>query len=321
MGLLSMLLLAAAGAAAQFPPANPPVSAPAPSALDQPPLFRAGVTLVRVDVQVVDRSGRKITGLEQSDFLVYDENQPRAIAHFGREFEPVDLLLLLDVSGSMRRALDQMAAAARAALGQLLPDDRVAVMLFARRAEVREQFTSSKPAVEEEIRRAVRDQSLGGGTVINGSIIEAAHYIGAQPRRGRRALLILTDNESVNYQVPDEDVVKALWQADTALNAIVTGRLARPAAPRDGAPRNPDFTPSDVVGLARRSGGEAIEARHAGESFREMIERIRARYSLDFEPAGAAPGSLRRIRVELSAEARRRYPDAAIHARQGYFAQ
>ena len=106
----------------------------------------------------------------------------------------------------------------------------VAVMLFSRRTAVREELTGDFGAVEREIRQAVRGQSLGSGTVINGSIIDAAHYLGRQPVRGRRAILILTDNQSLNYQVPDEDAIKALWEADSVLNAIVTGRLATPSA-------------------------------------------------------------------------------------------
>jgi VWFA-related protein len=275
--------------------------------------------LVRVDVQVTERNGAPIGDLERSDFRVFDEGEPREIAAFGRETEPVDLLLLLDVSGSMRRALDQMASAARAALAQLRGGDRVAVMVFARHAVLREGFTSRLPAVEEEIRRAARDQSLGGGTMINGSIIEAARVIGAEPRRGRRAILILTDNQGLNYQAPDDEAVKALWEADAVLNAIVTGRLANRSAARPGTARNPDFTPADVAKLAVRTGGEAFEASHAGDCFRQAIERIRARYSLAYNPPLAASGSLRGIRVELAADARRRHPGALVRARDGYY--
>ena len=93
--------------------------------------FQAGISLVKVDVQVSDRKGRPISGLRIEDFEVFDENQPRKITYFEREREHVDLLLLLDVSGSMRRYLEQMAANARAALAELHEGDRTGVMLFA----------------------------------------------------------------------------------------------------------------------------------------------------------------------------------------------
>lgn len=291
----------------------------AAAAQEQEPVFRAGVTLVRVDVQVSDRKGHAIPSLETADFEVLDEGQPQKIVYFGRESEPLDLLLLLDVSGSMRRSLEQMAGAARTALAQLNPSDRVAVMLFARNTALREELTTNASKIEQEIRNAVRDQTLGGGTVINGSIIAGAEYLQKQVARGRRAILIVTDNQSLNYQIPDEDVIKALWGADAVLNAIVVGKLRRPQAARDGRTVNPDFTPSDVWKLADASGGEAIEAGRIGDQFREMIERIRARYSLQYTPPEAPAGSPRRIAVQLSPEARRRYPEARIQSRQGYY--
>ncbi len=287
----------------------------------QEPLFRAGVTLVRVDAQVSTPKGQTVEGLTAEDFQLFDNDQRQKIVYFGHETEPIDLMLLLDVSGSMHRSLEQMAAAAQTALGQLHSDDRVAVMLFARHAKVREEFTTSIPQIQDEIRNAVRDQTLGSGTVINGSIIAAAEYIARQPVRGRRAILILTDNQSLNYQVPDERVVEALWQADTVLNAIVVGKLRRPDAPKAGVRLNPDFTPSDVWKLAGESGGEAVEAARVGESFRQMIERIRARYYLQYEAPQAGQGTLRRVRVELSPGALQRYPKAIIRARTGYYAR
>ena len=42
------------------------------------------------------------------DFVVYDENSRQSIAHFGRESEPLNVVLLLDVSGSMRPVLSEM---------------------------------------------------------------------------------------------------------------------------------------------------------------------------------------------------------------------
>ena len=289
------------------------------AAQEQEPVFRAGVTLVRVDVQVSGRDGRMITGLETGDFQLFDENQPQKIVYFGRESEPLDLLLLLDVSGSMRRSLEQMSAAARSALAQLSAGDRVAVMLFARNTAIREELTTSIPKIEQEIRNAVREQSLGSGTVINGSIIAAAEYLKQQPPRGRRAVLILTDNQSLNYQVPDEDVVKALWGADAVLNAMVVGKVRRPEAPKHDRPLNPDFTPSDVWKLAEETGGEAIEAGKIGDQFRQMVERIRARYSLQYTPSQAPAGTLRRIRVELAPETQSRYPGVLIKSRRGYY--
>jgi VWFA-related protein len=293
---------------------------PAAAQEPQTPVFRAGVALVKVDVQVTDARGRIVEDLTQADFRVYDEGQPRTISHFGREAEPVDLALLLDVSGSMQRLLQQLAEAARAALAGLHEGDRVALMLFAIETAVAEPFTADFAAVQSGIRESVRARGLGGGTAINSATIEAAKYTAAEGRSGRRAVLIVTDNLSLNYQVPDEEVLRDLYAADAVLNAILIGRHRRPEPPQPGRYVNPDFTPSDVFKLAEETGGEAMEARRLGESFQQMIERIRARYGIHYEAPQAAPGEFRSIRVELTPEALKRYPRAQVRARAGYYA-
>src|SRR5882762_9944910 len=192
------------------------------------PVFRAGVTLVKVDIEVTGSGNADLPDFTQQDFKIFDENQPQEIVHFERETEPLDLLLLLDVSGSMRRSLEQVAAATRAALSQLHTGDRVALMLFSRRAEVAQPFTEDFRNTQYKILDSIYKENLGSGTLINESLVAAAAYMKQQPVKGRRAILIVTDNEGLNYKSPDSEVVRAMHSADTVLNALVVRKGARP---------------------------------------------------------------------------------------------
>jgi Ca-activated chloride channel family protein len=292
----------------------------AQQAAGEGPTFRTGVALVKVDAQVVGHNGRVVPGLAREDFEVFDDGRPQKIAHFGQDAEPLDLVLLLDVSGSMHRNLEQMAATAQAALKQLYPADRVAVVLFAKRAEVREPLTQDFRAVEEEMRDAVHTDALGSGTSINAAIVTAAQYLQKQPARGRRAVLIVTDNLSLNYRIPDEEVIHELYAADAVLNGMLIGKQKRPDLPKSGQYFNADFTPSDIFKLAEQSGGEAMEAGKIGESFQHMIERIRARYSIQYAAPPSKPGQFHHIRVELTPATRSRHRNSVIRARAGYYA-
>jgi hypothetical protein len=100
----------------------------------------------------------------------------------------------------------------------------------------------------------------------------------------------------------------------------LVGKQKRPEPAKPGQYVNPDFTPSDVFKLAEQTGGEAMEAGKIGESFRNIIERIRARYSIQYEAPPSEPGAFHRIRVELTPEARRHHRDAVVQARAGYYA-
>ena len=293
----------------------PGAAAPQPDAPEA--VFKSGVALVRVDAQVV-QGRRVIDNLTKDDFQIADEGRPQPIEYFGHESEPLWIVLLLDVSGSMNQRLDEMAAAARQALGALGPDDRVSVIFFGRLTHVALEFTASREEAAPIIGQGRNNKQVGSGTNINPSVMDAAHYIRQQAANhpGRRAIVILTDNGGLNYQANDEQTLEALFDADAVLNAIVTPGAKPPSARPAGA--NPDFTPSDVFKLARETGGEVVKAVSAGEAFREMMQRIRLRYSLHYRaPEGQSVGP-RSIRVELTPEARRRFAKAEVRARSGY---
>ncbi len=257
--------------------------------------------------------------LGKDDFVLRDEGQPQRLAYFGRESEPLTLILLLDVSGSMRPQLDQVANTARESLKSLMPGDHVAIMGFARRSAVQLEFNDNHAEVARQLRSAVNGADLGSGTLINAAVVDAAAYMAkSAPATGRRAILVITDNLSINYKVDDEAVIRALDASDTVLNSIVFGRGIRPAPAASGRYRNPDLTPADVFHLAEATGGNAVKSDNAELSFREMIEKIRTRYTLAYHAPVASSGSFRKIEVALAPVAQRLYPNAEVHARNGY---
>ena len=137
-------------------------------AADSPVVFRSDVSLVRVDAQVIDRDNRPITGLRPEDFVLREEGRPQPIRNFARENMPVDVLLLLDVSGSMRPHVQRIASAARQAMEALGKDDRVAIMVFDRTARLRLPFRSSRDDVDREFKTLLRQETFNGGTDIAG---------------------------------------------------------------------------------------------------------------------------------------------------------
>ena len=263
-----------------------------------------------------------LRGLTGNDFVVTDEGQPQKIAYFAQGSEPLNLILLLDISGSMQKYIDQISQTARDAMKFLRPGDSVAIMVFGKTSAVHQDFADNLAESARQISHAVEDHDVGAGTMINSAVVDAAHYMDEHARPGgRRAILILTDNLSLSYQLTDMQVIRDLNKSDTVFNAIVVGRAIRPGPLDSGKYTNPDYTPADVFHLAEATGGEWVRASQAGASFAEMIERIRMRYTLAYPEPASTPGTFRHVQVALSVAAKSRHPGAELRVREGYFAE
>ena len=270
--------------------------------------FQTTFSLVKADVDAYDRrTDAPIPDLQASDFVVRDENEPREIAYFGNESGPLDLLFLLDVSGSVREMLPHIATSARDALSVLSQGDRAAVMAFSRTTVITQSFSGDFAAVADGIRGALNAR-IGLDTDINQAVWAAADYLHQTGGTSRRAILILTDNMQ-QTSVPDSLVDEQLAEA----GAVLDGLLVRGPIPM------PHLTHPGILGFARNTGGEVIEGNQPAARLAEMIRRIKARYSIHFRPVETESVQARRIHVDLSGDARRRYPHAVVRARRVYF--
>ena len=209
------------------------------TAQDDSLVFKSDVSLVRVDAQVVDRNNRAITGLQREDFVLLENGTQREIRNFESEDMPMDLVLLLDVSGSMQSHIERLSEASHRALQVLGPDDRVAVMVFDRGARLRMPFKNGVESVERELENVLRQETFDGGTDINRGLLEAASYIGRDGRRdARRAIVILTDDQT-ERQRDEATVVRAAARADAVISALIApdalnGRYGGGGMPRGG---------------------------------------------------------------------------------------
>ena len=271
---------------------------------------------MRLDVQV--RQGKRIVpDLAKEDFVILDEGRPQSAAYFNRETEPLTLLLLLDVSGSMSKHIKDMSKTASQALKVLRAGDQVGIMVYGRRSRLHFAISGNFEEAAARIRTAAENDYVGAGTSTNDAVVDAAQLLQKSAPAGRRAILVVTDNGGLNEKNPDEAVLAALYGADVVLNCIAVGKASRPRPMRPD--QNPDYTPTDVFRLAEESGGEALKADRADESFRPMMERIRTRYAIAYGAPGGTAGQFRKVAVELSAAAKKRLPGAAVLARRGYY--
>jgi VWFA-related protein len=326
------------------------------SAWDDEVVFKSDVSLIRVDAQVVDRDNRAITGLRAADFVLREEGKVQPIRNFASEDMPVDVLLLLDVSASMRPHVQRIADAAHEALRVLRDEDRIGIMVFDRSTRLRMPLRNSRNDVEREMNRLLDQETFRGGTDITRGLYDAATYMGRSGRRdARRAIVILTDDET-QLNSDEEGVSRALTRADTVLCALIApdamagrgmGRVPQGGGSwpggggvgggplggiilgrrggygnrgpmSGGAPRTHSAGTAEI---ARRSGGDSMTVDDA-YALETTLSRLRQRYALYFNlPAGVRAGEERSIEVSLADNASRRYGDAEVRYRRVYMAQ
>jgi Mg-chelatase subunit ChlD len=269
------------------------------------PTFRSDVNWVRVDLEVL-KGAAAVTDLTAADFVVKDNGKAMPVLRVTREEALLDLVLLFDMSGSMKEGVAEVASAAKEALAQLRKGDRVAVAGFNDGLIPVLAFSDDLKEVEQAIRFGIVPQPFRGGTELHAAVMKSARLLAKEPSsERRRAVLVVTDNQG-EKGVSDDEVTERLWKTDT----VLCGLMLESTDTRKNRP--------GVSKPASRSGCEMREALNPARDFAEMMKRLRNRYVVYYTMPEGKPGEQREIEVELTKAARTRVGEARILARKGY---
>jgi Ca-activated chloride channel family protein len=256
------------------------------------------VDVVQMTATITDGKGHFVLGLGREDFRVYEDNVPQRISSFLSENIPLEVVVAMDVSGSMKASMQPLKLAVKKFLSALRPVDRVTLLTFNDSV-----FTLSRPSVDLATRlKAVDRMTSWGGTALYDAIVRAVDQLGRQP--GRRALVVFTDGDDVHSRVPIEAVERRLEASDVVVYPIGQGR-----APAVGQLRQV------LERIARKSGGRAFfeELKGLDEVFDRIIQELSNQYLLGYPRRDTARDSRwRRLRVEVPGR------DVKIRTRQGY---
>lgn len=270
-------------------------------------IFRSGVSLVRVDAEAVDAAGVVVSGLTKDDFVVLDEGKPQTLLNFSFEEEPLDLVLLFDMAGSMHGKVLGVVRAAELGFHELRKGDRVEVMVFNTRAQEILPFTPDLQEVNQAILLRVLALKFGGGSQIETPADDAAQRFRSEPKSKRkRAILIVTDKTGSSNSGATA-TVRDLWAADAVLSELVIDRPGQTRLMESGANT-----------IVDRTGGATIVAGVPGDAFQESVHYLRSGYAMYYPLPDAAAGSERHLRVELTPAAAAKFPNVRIRARSGY---
>jgi Ca-activated chloride channel homolog len=286
--------------------------------------------LVVVDAQVTDKRSREpIRGLKPTDFDLFEDGVKQQIESFSQDKLPLSIVLLVDISPSVRPVLEKIREGALAALQKLKPEDEVALMVFSGWTELIQDFTRDRQVLLDKLGAAL--EKKGSGTRIHEAIAKAARQMRyASTTNARRVIIAVTDNDGSMDRTDDELSEEEVRQTVVESGATVCGLIVRSAINVANAilSQHPmiqeHFKRTKVNPYALETGGEMSGAGKDEVNARlgEMFDRLRSRYSLGYLPVNQEfNGKYRKIKLTLTPEARRRLGgEIVVTARQGYYA-
>jgi len=268
--------------------------------------FKARVDLVRVDVLVTDQ-GRPISGLTRSDFELRDNGRVQEIdAVFGAE-QPLDVVLVLDVSASLQgQAFDHLKRAAWAAVEALQAGDHIRLLTFSHRITLGAAVAADAAA----IRTAIERLDASGNTSLCDALYSALALAEGGPRR--TVVLLFSDGRDNRSWLSAEAVVQVARESDTVIYAVAYGQTWRYVGTDIIAP-GPD---KDLLTkLANDTGGRLIwedDSSRLPAVFQRLLAEMRSRYLLTYYPHDVSRTGWHALSVRLKDKA------GKVVARPGY---
>jgi len=256
------------------------------------------VEVVQVTVTVTDDSGHFVPNIPRSAFRVLEDNKPQAITYFQSQDVPLELIVAVDISGSMTRAMPKLKTAVKDFLAAIPTTNQVTLLGFNDSV-----FALTRKTTDPNERiRAVDRLAPWGATALYDVIMRGVDMLGKQT--GRKALVVFSDGEDQGSHVAIEDVERRLQASDVTLYMIGQGRGV-----------TQDYLRKVMTRLTVPTGGRVFATDSIDElqgAFGELLDELSNQYLLGYQPLNATrDDSWREIKVEVEGH-------SGIRARQGY---
>lgn len=272
--------------------------------------------LKRVIARVSDLNNRAVTDLKKEDFELLEAGDSREIVSVEPTTAPFNLVLLLDVSGSVENYVDFIRKAARAFITTASPNDKIAIIIFNEDVKQLSTFTSDKGKLSESLDTF----DAGGGT----SYYDAVAYVLAdtlRPLRGERsAIVVLTDGDDNHSFLPFDALLGSIQESGALIYPLYVPSSLIAASSGQEINRPIDEVRNRYMGLttkaegegerlAQISGGVYYPISQLGEiqrAYDDIVMQLRTAYSITFRSAIYDPGSSRgttpRVKLKVKRE-------------------
>ena len=244
-------------------------------------------------VRVTDLQNRAVPGLTKEDLEATESGEPREILSVRQSTAPVNLVLLIDVSGSVDNYVNFIRKAARAFIQTVDPRDRVSIVIFNEDVKELATFSTDKGKLSESLDTF----DAGGGTAYYDAIGYTLTDTLRSLRGERTAIVVLSDGDDNRSFLPFESLVGSIEESGaliyplyvpTSLIAQASGDPTAAVDPLRSRYLSNDLTSkADAEGkrLAEISGGvyyPITQLNQIQTAYEDIVVQLRTSYDVTF---------------------------------------
>jgi Ca-activated chloride channel family protein len=269
-------------------------------------------TSVVLHVTVTDPNQRIVGDLTKDDFEIYDNGRVQTVTAFDVSPRPLNVVVMLDTSGSMAAARGVIESAIRGAdelLTRLSGEDKALVGSF--NDKITFQPAGGFTGSVELLRNGLRHLPVGYPTRLYDALGETIERLEAT--QGRRAVVILTDGDDNSSRLGAGEIQKRARIADVAIYGLgIVNQYF------NGQERVRTRPGRDLKNLCAESGGVMPVLKDStewGPAFARLAEELHSQYVISFSPQ-VLDRKVHKLEVKvkrpgLSARARKSYTSSA----------
>ena len=282
------------------------ICAAALGASAQQPVFRAGTQVVSIFVTVQDAQRRLIPDLMQDEFQILDNEKPQPIVYFDNSVHPINVVVMLDTSGSMTLTIDLLKQAAEQFIIRLLPDDKARIGAFNDKIQINAKWSNNRDQLVTDI----KDLDYGNGTRLWDAVGIALDEL--KGIEGRRVILVFTDGDDTDSRTASLGKVVDRARAEEVMIYAI-GLESQYFNGQRTVRSRPD---SGLRKIADETGGGYFELTKASElagTFTKVAQELHSQYVIGFTPT-ALDNRVHKLAVKM------KQPGMTARARRSYVA-
>ncbi|MFL6211613.1 MAG: VWA domain-containing protein [Pyrinomonadaceae bacterium] len=287
-------------------------------------VVKVNVRTVNLNAKVTDAAGKLIPDLTKDDFQVFEDNVAQEVVHFEPITAPVNVVLLLDLSGSTKDRTKIMKKAAKKFIDSLAPNTRIAAAAFTRKFMLISDFTADRKLLKDRIDDV---KNLNSGTAFYDSMWATLDLFKEVQER-RKAVVVLTDGvdnsiSSENYEArhPFDELQARMTQDDVTIYPIYFDTEYEVTVKRRGQDSHESYVTArkQLQRIADDTGGTLFKAERAEDLegvYQRVASELHTFYSVAYNPKDTNyDGRWRNVSIQIKGR------QAAVRTKRGFYAK